>query len=219
MGYRQRAARLRAAELVDDYRFIRGIIRVDMLETLIEIPPLMMGQKPTQGRRVAVLTTSGGGAATVVNRLGMLGIELVAPPSGLRERLAPLGVVLGDSPIIDLTMAGTRGEVYEAALEALLAAPECDAVVAVVGSSAQFHPHLAVEPIITASKASKKPLAAFLVPQADESLRLLADAGIAAFRTPEACADAVRAYVDWSGPRPQPSRPPEIVLDGVAAAP
>jgi acyl-CoA synthetase (NDP forming) len=39
------------------------------------------------------------------------------------------------------------------------------------------------------------------VPQADESLKLLADAGIAAFRTPEACADAVRAYLDWHAPR------------------
>ena len=62
-----------------------------------------------------------------------------------------------------------------------------------VGSSGQYHPELAVEPIVSAERGNK-PLAAFIVPQADKSLALLAKAGVAAFRTPEACADAVRAY-------------------------
>ena len=38
-----------------------------------------------------------------------------------------------------------------------------------------------------------KPVAAFLVPQADVSLRMLGEAGIPAFRTPESCADVIRA--------------------------
>lgn len=180
-----------------------GILRVDMLETLIEMPPLVMERKPAPGNRVAVLTTTGGGAATVVDRLGAFGMDLVPASDDLREKLTPLGITLGTGPIIDLTMAGTRREVYETALTSLLASPDCDAVVAVVGSSAQFHPQLAVEPIITAGKTSDKPLAVFLVPQAEESLSLLADAGMAGFRTPEACADAVRGYLNWSGPRPQ----------------
>jgi acyl-CoA synthetase (NDP forming) len=180
-----------------------GILRVDLLETLIEMPPLVMGRDPAPGLRVAVLTTTGGGAATVVDRLGAFDMELVPPSADLRERLAPLGITLGTGPIIDLTMAGTRREVYETSLKTLLASPECDAVVAVVGSSAQFHPQLAVEPIVTASKGSPKPLAVFLVPQAAESLSLLADAGIAGFRTPESCADAVRGYLTWRGPSAQ----------------
>jgi acyl-CoA synthetase (NDP forming) len=186
----------------DAYFHHHGIIRIDMLETLLEIPQLVMGRKPAPGRRVAVLTTTGGGAATVVDRLGAYGLELVPPSTDLTARLAPMGITLGEGPIIDLTMAGTRPAIYETALVGLLADPGCDAVVAVVGSSAQFHPQLAVEPIITASKTSKKPLAVFLVPQAGESLSLLADAGIAGFRTPESCADAVRACLGWAGPRP-----------------
>ena len=33
----------------------------------------------------------------------------------------------------------------------------------------------------------------------------LSDAGIAGFRTPEACADAIRAWRDWRAPRPEPA--------------
>lgn len=171
-----------------------GIVRVDMLETLVEIAPLLAGRRPprlARAPRVAVVTTTGGGAASVVDRLGLSGIETVAPGS--------------DAPIIDLTMAATPQK-YAATLEELLASPECDAVLAVVGSSAQFHPQLAVEPILAAKRAAK-PLAAFFTPHAEGSLKLLAQAGIAAFRTPEACADAFAAYFSWRSPRVAPQLP------------
>jgi acyl-CoA synthetase (NDP forming) len=165
-----------------------GIVRVDMLETLIEIAPLVTGRKPPdldRAARVAVVTTTGGGAASVVDRLGMFGIETVAPNS--------------KSPIVDLTMTVTA-EQYTAALDDLLASPRCDGVLAVVGSSAQFHPQLAVEPIVR-SRMNAKPLAVFLTPHAERSLALLAEGGIAAFRTPEACADALAAFFAWRTPR------------------
>jgi acyl-CoA synthetase (NDP forming) len=170
-----------------------GILRVDMLETLIEIAPLVAGRAParlSRAPRVAVVTTTGGGAASVVDRLGLHGIETVAPGS--------------DAPIIDLTMAGTSAQ-YAATLASLLASPECDAVLAVVGSSAMFHPQHAVEPILGAPRAAK-PLAAFLTPHAEQSLALLARAEVPAFRTPEACADAFRAYFAWKEPRRNESR-------------
>ncbi|HEX6296182.1 MAG TPA: acetate--CoA ligase family protein [Burkholderiales bacterium] len=164
-----------------------GILRVDMLETLIEIPPLLADKQPrnsTTTPRVAVVTTTGGGAATVVDRLGLHGIGTVSPDG---------------RPIVDLTMAASPQN-YQDTLERLLEWPECDAVLAAVGSSAQFHPDFAVEPILKA-KRTEKPLAAFLTPHAERSLALLAGEGIAAFRTPEACADAFAAYFAWREPR------------------
>lgn len=191
-----------------------GMIRVDMTETLLEIPALLMGRRPQPGKRVGVLTTTGGGAATVIDRMGALGIELIGPPAVLRTQLAERDIHLGDGPLVDVTMAGARRDIYQPALETLLASPDCDAVVAVVGSSAQFHADVAVEPIVAAAARSDKPIAAFLVPQADLSLALLSDAGIAAFRTPEACADAMRAVLDWAAP----GAPPEPDAGRVAAA-
>jgi acyl-CoA synthetase (NDP forming) len=168
---------------------------VELLETLLEIAPLVAGRAPAglaRVPRVAVVTTTGGGAASVVDRLGMYGIETIAPGS--------------DSPIIDLTMAATP-EKYAAMLDQLTDCAECDAVLACVGSSAQFHPQLAVEPILRA-KHGAKPFAAFFTPHAERSLALLARRGIAAFRTPEACADALAAFFAWRAPRQPPMGAP-----------
>ena len=162
-----------------------GIVRVDMLETLLEIAPLVAGRSPPNLHhpgKVAVVTTTGGGAASVVDRLGMLGVELAAP-------------------IVDLTMAATT-QSYDEALEKASQSGG-DAVLAVVGSSAQFHPQLAVEPIVKCAKT--KPILAFFTPQAERSLALAAAEGIAAFRTPEACADAVAAFFSWHAPRKPPA--------------
>lgn len=175
-----------------------GIVQVDTFEALLEIPPLLRDQAPGRRRQVSVVTTTGGGSATVVDRLGLLGVRTVPAPPELVADLAVEGIEVAQSPVVDLTMAGARPEIYARALSALLAAPEVDAVVAVVGSSGQFQPEVAVRPILEAR--ARKPLAVFIVPQADESLRLLLEAGIAAFRTPESCADAVRALLDWRAP-------------------
>jgi len=185
---------------VDAFFKANGIVRVETLETLFEMPPLMLGQKPPKGTRVGVMTTTGGGASTVVDRLGVAGLTVVPAPEAVHERLRDFNLKIGRGPLIDLTMAGTREGVYGAALEALLESDACDAVVCVVGSSAQFHPELAVAPIVETGGKAKLPVCAFMVPQADASLRLLADAGIAAFRTPEACADAMRAFFQWRAP-------------------
>jgi acyl-CoA synthetase (NDP forming) len=185
-----------------------GILRVDLLETLIEIAPLVAGRSPlhlTRAPRVAVVTTTGGGAASVVDRMGTLGMEAMAPDGALAAHLAALGVRASDSPIVDLTMAGTE-KTYAAVLDSLLESPACDAVLAVVGSSAQFHPQLAVQPILDSKKRAKL-LAAFLTPHAERSLALLAERGIAAFRTPEACADAFAAFFAWRAPRARSASP------------
>jgi acyl-CoA synthetase (NDP forming) len=192
---------------VDAYFRDCGILRVDFLETLIEIAPLLCGRSPrglSHAARVAVVTTTGGGAASVVDRMGMHGLETPVPDASLRQQLAALGVHNLDSPIIDLTMAATD-KVYADVLETLLDSPACDAVLAVVGSSAQFHPQLAIEPILLSS-ITTKPLAVFLTPHAERSLALLAQRGIAAFRTPESCADALAAFFAWRAPRRVPDQ-------------
>jgi len=185
---------------VDAFFNATGILRIETLEALFEMPPLVIGQLPPKGTRVGVMTTTGGGASTVVDRLGAVGLDVIPAPEAVHKKLETFDLKIGRGPLIDLTMAGTREGVYGAALETLLESDACDAVVCVVGSSAQFHPELAVAPIVDVASKAKKPVAAFMVPQADSSLKLLAGAGIAAFRTPEACADALRAFFAWRTP-------------------
>jgi acyl-CoA synthetase (NDP forming) len=181
-----------------------GMLRVDFLETLFELPALIAGQKPAARHRVAALTTTGGGAATVVDRLGALGVEVVPPTEEVVEHLACQKIAITRARLTDLTLAGAKKEIYSAVLNELLASDHCDLVLAVVGSSAQFQPHIAIDPILEARRGTK-PLAVFCAPQADASLALLNDAGIAGFRTPEACADAIRAWRDWRAPVTAPA--------------
>ncbi len=190
---------------IDAFFQAHGVIRVQMLETLFEIVPLAVKyarQAPYLRRapRVAVITTTGGGAATVVDSMGLHGLEAVAPPAEFIEHMAARGLTLRQTSVIDLTLAATSAQ-YKDLLEQLLAAPWCDAVLSVVGSSAQFHPDLAVRPLIEADKPADKPLAAFLAPDAPQSLSRLQAHSIAAFRSPEACADALAAFLKRSAPR------------------
>jgi len=186
-----------------------GVARVETLEGFIEALPLLrrapilaQSAKP----RVGVVTTTGGGAAMVVDQLGMRGVS-VAPPSP--ELFATLeektGLSIERARIVDLTMAGTKAEVMKAALTTLLSSGEFDFVVPVVGSSARNHPQLAVAPILEIASAAT-PLGVFIVPEAPKALEMLAEGGVPAFRTPEAAADAIAAAFRREPPAPRGAR-------------
>jgi acyl-CoA synthetase (NDP forming) len=88
----------------------------------------------------------------------------------------------------------------------VLGSAEIDLLVVVVGSSAEFFPEQSIKPIADAAHAAgagAPPLAVFIVPHADHALTILAKAGIAAFRTSESCAEAIRAYLHAQVPMPQ----------------
>ncbi|MBY8858677.1 acetate--CoA ligase family protein [Nocardia sp. CA2R105] len=204
-----------ADEVADAFFAANGILRVDTIETLFELPALLAGQRPSERHRVAVMSTTGGGAATVVDRLGSMGVNVVPPSDAVVDALATKGVTIPRGPLTDLTHAGTRAEVYGAVIDELVASDHCDLVLAIAGSSAQFQPEISVEPIIRAAQRDKL-VATFLAPHAVEGLARLAEAGVAGFRTPESCADAVRAWSRWTAPAVPPAADAER-LAAVAA--
>jgi acyl-CoA synthetase (NDP forming) len=192
-------------EMADAFFRAHSILRVDTLENLFELPVLLKGQQPARRHRVAIMTTTGGGAASVADRLGTLGVEVVAPTDEVVAKLAAQNVTISKARLTDLTLAGAKKEIYSAVLNTLLHSDHCDLVLAVAGSSAQFQPQVAIEPLMEADTKGK-PLASFAAPHAETSLKLLMEAGIAGFRTPESCADAIRAWRDWAPPVEQPKR-------------
>lgn len=167
-----------------------GIARVSMFESLVDVPALLVDRPPAKGRRVAVATTTGGGAAMVVDNMAMAGLDIVGPPRALVDWLKPLGIAAGEGKLVDLTLAGAKPEIVSGTIERLLADRDNDAVIFVVGSSAQFNPELAVEPLLRFAR-SEKPFAVSLTPAAEKSLALLTVAGVPAFRHPESCAEAM----------------------------
>ena len=181
-------------DIADAFLKDLGVVRVEMLETLFEVFPL--AQKlplgASTGKRVGVVTTTGGGAAMVVDQLGIRDVTVQPASESTLSKLQAAKIPGSVGRVLDLTLAGTKYEVMKKALDIMLEAPEFDLVVAVVGSSARFQPDLAVKPIMD-SASHQKPLVAMLVPDAPDALAQLTAANIPCFRTPEACADAIAA--------------------------
>lgn len=180
-----------------------GIARVSMFESLVDVPALLVDRPPTKGKRVAVATTTGGGAAMVVDNMAVAGLEIADPPQALVDWLKPLGIAAGEGKLVDLTLAGAKPDIVAGTIERLLADDGNDAAIFVVGSSAQFNPELAVEPLLKFAK-STKPFAVSLTPAADKSLALLTAAGVPAFRHPESCAEAMAVCLMRPTPQPVP---------------
>jgi acyl-CoA synthetase (NDP forming) len=185
-----------------------GIARVSMFESLVDVPALLVDRPRAPitkngGKRVAVATTTGGGAAMVVDNMAMAGLDIVGPPQALVDWLKPLGIAAGDGKLVDLTLAGAKPEIVAGTIERLLADDGNDAAIFVVGSSAQFNPELAVEPLLRFA-GSRKPFAVALTPSAEKSLALLTAAGVPAFRHPESCAEAMALCLLRPTPQPEP---------------
>ncbi|MDB5487353.1 MAG: hypothetical protein JWQ58_1068 [Reyranella sp.] len=187
----------------DAFCLRHGIARVSMFESLIDVPALLVDRPQSRGRRVAVATTTGGGAAMVVDNMAVAGLDIVGPPNNLVEWLKPLGIAAGDGKLVDLTLAGAKPEIVAGTIERLLADDGNDAAIFVVGSSAQFNPELAVEPLLRFA-GSAKPFAVALTPSAEKSLALLTAAGVPAFRHPESCAEAMALCLLRIPPQPVP---------------
>ena len=56
-----------------------GVICVEMFETLIEMAPFVIGRRPSERRRVNVMTTTGGGGALLVDNMSLRGVNAVGP--------------------------------------------------------------------------------------------------------------------------------------------
>lgn len=188
-----------------------GILRVKTFEALFEAPQLVIGYRPPRGKRVAVFTGTGGAAAMVVDQLGLAGIEVVPPPKKVIDDMAAKGIQITDAPLTDMPMGRGDGPVYPTLIKAFYESDHCDVVVAVQGSTATQRPESVRERVLDAGRGPK-PLASFLGPAASEGLLILQRGGAAGFRTPEACADAVRAYCEWRAPLQHP------VVDAAQAA-
>lgn len=190
-------AMIGARQATDAYLNSVGIQRVTQFESLLEAPQAL-GQaidSPKRRNGVTVVSTTGGGGAMLIDQLSVRGVPILEPSDDVRQALKTHGLGHGHGKLIDVTLAGARYDVMKAVLDSIICDARSGVVVVAIGSSAQFNPEIAVRPIIDAvAEASGEdlaPILAFPVPQADESLRLLADAGIASFRTVESCAESV----------------------------
>lgn len=171
-----------------------GFARVYNFESLLEAPAVLcrMPSTATATPRVGVVTTTGGGAAIMVDQLALRGVSIVGPSEKLVSAMADAGVDIPHSLIADLGLAGARHDIVTNALTLMQDSGEFDLIVFVIGSSARLNPELAVQ-AISERGGHAIPIMAFALPEAPAAAELLNSSGVPAFRTPESCADVIAA--------------------------
>ena len=175
-----------------------SVVRADRFDDLLDIAmALSMGKKP-RGRRVGILTSTGGAGGLVADRCGLVGFTTPAPSRKTATRLAALFSHVGftaDRNPIDLTLAGLTPEIVGGSITALLEANEYDVVIPIVGSSGVGRPELVADPVIETVKNTSKPLIVYCSPDAPAILHRLNSAGVPTYAAPESCGDALEALL------------------------
>ena len=172
-----------------------GIIRAERFSDLLDIPAALASGRRPRGRRVAVLTSTGGAGALLADNLGLAGFDLPPPDDATAARIAALTGEAAVANPLDLTLAGLKPEVLGGSIAALLESESYDALAVVVGSSALAQPRLAADAIAAGQAASDKPVLAYLSPHAPAIGAALQRQGIPAASAPEAIATMLAALV------------------------
>ena len=178
-----------------------GVLRALDFADLLDMPAALATRRRLAGRRVAILTSTGGAGTLVADSLGLAGFETPAPDASTAAALRALQqgdqAALDRNPI-DVTLAGLQPGLLRGAIRILLASASYDAVAVVVGSSALAMPDLMAGALQDCLPESDKPLLAYVSPHAPHIARLLTERGVPAFTAPESCTTALRALLQAS---------------------
>ncbi len=173
-----------------------GATRVTTFSDLLDVSMALAAGRRMHGNRVCVLTTTGGAATLVADDCGVAGFTLPAPDPGTVRRLDE---ILGDADAaldrnpVDVTLAGSRPDLYAACIGALQESPAYDAVVAIIGASALTRPEAVADALAARAAGASIPLLCYLSTWAPQIMQMLNLRGAPAFDSPESVAAALRA--------------------------
>ena len=173
-----------------------GVVEVESIQALIDGALALAYQPLPAGDRIAIVTNAGGPAALAADALETAGLRLAR--SSTETQVTLRGLLHPDAQVGGpVDMLGGAGEHdFRAALDAVLADPACDGVLAVLVPQVLVNPDAVVEAFAAAAAAQQgqaKPLLACLMGEASlaEALRIAHSAEIPAYTFPE---DAVEAF-------------------------
>ena len=171
-----------------------GVIRAQTFSDLLDIPAALATGRVLRGKRVAILTSTGGAGTLVSDSLGVSGFDTPAPDHDTAVRLRALQTgdhaALDRNPI-DVTLAGLQPDLLRGAISALLDSPGYDALAIIVGSSGLAMPELMAGAIQDCLHTTDKPVLAYVSPNAPEVAAVLTRRGVPAYTAPESCAAAL----------------------------
>ena len=180
-----------------------GVQVAQTYDDLLDIPLALSTGRRLQGKRIAVLTTTGGAGALVSDNLGLRGFDIAPPDAQTAASFAAadfgLPTAFTSNPI-DLTLSGARRDVLTGAISRLLGSPSYDGLAIVVGSSGVSAPQMMAEAVGASLDTTGKPVIAYVSPHAPEAAAFLTARGVPTYAAPEAVASAFEGLLRASQP-------------------
>ena len=178
-----------------------GIIRANKFSDFLDIPAALSSGRVLKGKRVAILTSTGGAGTLVADSLGEWGFATPVSDEVTAARLRALQpgdqAVLDRNPI-DVTLAGLQPDLLRGAIAALLDSPTYDALILILGSSSLSMPDLMAGAVRDCMQTSDKPVIAYVSPHAPIAGALMTKLGVPAFSQPESCSVALSSMLHAS---------------------
>lgn len=176
---------------------------VDNLQNLLDAAQALAWQPLPAGRRIGVISASGGACSVIADESAAYGLELPELPPDAVDRVREIVPAFGSvqNPIDVTTEVTVRPHMLGEVAEVVLACHEVDALIVLLTTNADPPATEAARGVINAAQSSEKPVivarlgAEFLAATALAQYR---DARIPVFPMPDRAVRALRAMCDWA---------------------
>ena len=227
-----RAAQSHTANLTSTYDVYRtvmrqcGVLEVSESEQAVDFLQAFMSGRMPRGRKVALVTNTGGSAVVFSDAADVAGLELAPLGSETRAHLAAaLPPLASTENPVDTMASYPRPEHaggYRAALEAILRDEHIDQLCVLFGTIVGATFELSAQVLAEAARGSKKPVFVFTaIPKeiSSQGWDVLRDARIPLFPTPSRAAHAMGLLADFAEARRRSSADPAATVPPLAALP
>lgn len=176
-----------------------GVLRAQTIQELFDYARVFARVKPPKGRRVAIVTNSGGPGIMATDALLAQGLELAAltdaTKAALRAKLLPEASVANPVDVI----AGGGPESFRVALGAVASDPNVDSILVIYTPPVFIDEAAVVRAILEPDKGGKPLLACVLGKESGgEAFHRLTEADVPTFVFPEPAVRALAALTHWS---------------------
>lgn len=196
-----------------------GVIRCHDIDDMLDVAAGFAFCPLPRGRRIALLSASGGSAVWMADILQASGLEVPELDSATRKEIDALIPSFGSSQNpVDLTAQAIREVGYARVIDILRRSPLVDAVVVIGSLATETVLRRDIDALRQVAAASEAPVMFCAYTLASPgAITLLAGAGIPAYTTMSGCAQALRALADYAEfqarwkRRERPAQPPAPV--------
>ena len=177
-----------------------GILRVDDLDEMLDLAAYFATARLPAGKRVAVLTASGGAGAWLADACAVRGLELPPPPASVQATIGGFIPTYGSvANPIDITAQAALGGGFERALGLLAKSDGFDTVLA-VATLVREERFFDTLPDLEQAVAGARSVVVFYsyTRASPRAVQTLAERGIPCFSTPGRTARALGAAADYA---------------------